>query len=129
MSGRSASRTLTMLTAVPPRPRRAVRPGVWARLVRVLRGVWAVLAMFAAWLDEQVTALTGIAPLGPRLRSLAHTITDRYQVIRARVRDAYVLGDLLDDGKEPVSDAPLAGEVVDGEVVSDVFTPDERGAA
>ncbi|KAB2341515.1 hypothetical protein [Actinomadura rudentiformis] len=101
---------MSTLTAFPRTPGPGAGQGVWARLVPVLRGVWAVLALFAAWLDEQVTALAGIAPLGPRLRSLGEAIADQYRLGRADATDC----DL---------------DVIDVEVIEDVFTPDEQQGA
>ncbi|KAB2351613.1 hypothetical protein [Actinomadura rudentiformis] len=82
--------------------------GLWERLVAVLRGLWAVVAFLWAWIDEQVTALAGIAPLSPRLRAAGEAIAVQYRLGRVGSADP---------------------NVIDAEVVEDVFTPDPQGGS
>ena len=62
----------------------------WERVRPVLRGCWAVVVLVATAVDALITAVLGVAPLTPRLRTLRQVLADEYRAGRAGAVDAEV---------------------------------------
>lgn len=73
-------------------------PSTWERLSPVAYGLLAVLALVASAVDALVTALLGVAPLGPRLRRAGRVLADEYRAGHAGAVDV----DVVDDNEPEV---------------------------
>ncbi|REE96641.1 hypothetical protein [Thermomonospora umbrina] len=84
--------------ALPEQAQDRPRSGRWARMRPVLRGLLAVALLLVTAVDALLTALIGVRPLVPLLRSLAAVLADEYRAGRVGAIDADVIED--DDQSE-----------------------------